>query len=86
MNASKDDHQQNNYTKSSSYLENEGNVNSNDDTDEDAEEIPSTRTRGGNKIYHEFKTYPDPKAATESLRKIGWVKGKRCEEKQLFRW
>ena len=50
MNASKDDQQQNNLTKSSSYLENEGNVNSNDDTDEDAEEMPSTRKIGAKKI------------------------------------
>ena len=41
---------------------------------EDAEEIPSTRRRDVNKIYNEFKTYPDLKAATESLRKLGWVK------------
>ena len=41
---------------------------------EDAEEIPSTRRRGANKIYNEFKTYPDLKAATESLRKLGCVK------------
>jgi hypothetical protein len=42
-------------TKSSSYLENL-NLNKNDanaDTDEDAEEIPSTRKRGANKIYEE---------------------------------
>ena len=37
-------------TQSSSYLENEGNVNSNDDTDEDVEEIPSTRKRCAKKI------------------------------------
>ena len=41
---------------------------------EDAEEIPSTRKRGANKIYNEFKTQPDLKAATESLRKLDWVK------------
>jgi len=58
-------------TQSSSYLENEGNVNSSDYTFEDAEEIPSTRKRGANKIYNEFKTYPNLKEAPESLRKLG---------------
>jgi len=29
--------------------------------------------------------YPDLKAATESLRKLGWIKGKKRKEKQLFR-
>jgi hypothetical protein len=37
-------------TKSSSYLGNL-NFNKNDSNDEDAEEIPSTRKRGANKIY-----------------------------------
>ena len=46
MNASKDDQQQNNLTKSSSYLENEG-------------KCKFKRKRGANKIYNEFKTYPD---------------------------
>ena len=72
-------------TQSSPYLENEGKENSNDDTDEDTEEIPSTRKRGAHKIYNEFKTYPNLKEAPESLRKLGWVKGKKCKEKQLFR-
>ena len=40
---------------------------------------------GLNKIYEEFKTYTDLKAATEDLRNLGWIKGKRRKEKQLFR-
>jgi len=44
LNASKDDQQQI-ITQSSAYLENEGNVNSNDDIDEDALDTPSTRKR-----------------------------------------
>ena len=63
--------------QSLSYPENQGNLNSNDDTDEDAEEMPSTRKRGANKIYNEFKTYPNLKEAPESLRELGWVKGKK---------
>ena len=51
------DPQQNNKTNSSSsYLDNL-NLNENDDTDVDAEEIPYNRKRGFNKIYEEFKTY-----------------------------
>ena len=56
--------------QSLSYPENQGNLNSNDDTDEDAEEILSTRKSGANKIYNEFKTYPNLRAAAESLRKL----------------
>ena len=37
------------------------------------------------KIYEEFKTYTDLKAATEDLRNLGQIKGKRRKEKQLFR-
>ena len=33
---------------------------------EDAEEMTSTRKRGAYKIYNEFKTYQDLKAATEN--------------------
>ena len=61
------------------------NLNANDDTDVDEEEIPCPRKRGLNKIYEEFKTYTDLKAATEDLRILGWIKGKRRKEKQLFR-
>ena len=49
LNASKDDQQQNNHTKfilSRKW----GKCNSNDYTDEDAEEIPSTRKRCAKKI------------------------------------
>ena len=47
------------------------NLNANNDTDEDAEKIPSPRKRGFNKVYEEFKTYPDLKIATEDLRNLG---------------
>ena len=51
-----------NNKKRSSYLEKGENVNSNDDTDEDVEDIHCTRKRNANKIYKEFKTYTDFKA------------------------
>ena len=47
------------------------NLNANDNYDEDAEEIFPPHKRGFNKIYEEFKTYPDPKIATEDLRNLG---------------
>ena len=68
----------------SSYLDNL-NLNENDDTNVDAEEIPCPRKRGFNKIYEEFKTYTHLKAATEDLRNLGWIIGKRRKAKQLFR-
>ena len=43
------------------------NLNANDDTDDDAEKIPSSHKRGFNKVNEEFKTYPDLKIATEDL-------------------
>ena len=43
------------------------NLNANGNTHEDAEEILSPRKRGFNKVYEEFKTYPDLKIATEDL-------------------
>ena len=46
------------------------NLNTNDDTDVDAEEIPSPLKRGFNKVYEELKTYPDLKIATEDLRNL----------------
>ena len=79
------DPQQNNKTNSSSsYLDNL-NLNENDDSDVDAEEISCPRKRSFNKIYEEFKTYKDLKAATEDLGNLGWIKDKRRKEKQLFR-
>ena len=61
------------------------NLNENDNTDVDAEEIPCNRKRGLNKIYEELTTYTDLKAATDDLRNFGLIKGKRRKEKQLFR-
>ena len=59
-------------TKGSSYLHNM-NLNANDDNHQDAKEIPSPHKRGFKKVYEEFKTYPDPKIATEDLRNLGWL-------------
>ena len=84
LNGSKhvEDPTENSNAKSSSFLDNL-NLNksdADDDTDEDAEEITSTRKRGANKIYEEKQTYPDLKTATDSLRKLGWIKGKNRKD------
>ena len=89
MNGSKhvEDPTENSHAKSSSFLDNLylNKSDADDDTDEDAEEITSTRKRGANKIYEEKQTYPDLKTATDSLRKLGWIKGKNRKDKQLLR-
>ena len=77
-----EDPTENSNAKSSSFLDNL-NLNksdADDNTDEDAEEITSTRKRGANKIYEEKQTYPDLKTATDSLRKLGWIKGKNRKD------
>ena len=64
------------------------NDDANDGTDEDVEEIPSTSKRGFNKVYKvykEFKTLPDLKAATEDLRNLGWIEVK-IFRKQLLKF
>ena len=55
-------------TKSSSYLNNM-NLNANDGTDVDAEEISSLS--GFKKVYEEFNTFPDLKIVTEVVRNLG---------------
>ena len=47
------------------------NLNSNDDTDVDTEEISTSHKRGFNKVYKEFKTYPYLEIATEDVRNLG---------------
>ncbi len=46
------------------------NFNANDHTDEDAE-ILSPCKKIFNKVYEDFKTFPDIKIVTEDLRNLG---------------
>ncbi len=61
------------------------NLNENDDTNIDAEEIPYPRKKGFNITYEEFNIYKDFKRATQYLCNLGWIKGKWRKEKKLFR-
>ena len=84
LNGSKhvEDPTENSHAKSSSFLDNLylNKSDTDDDTDEDAEEITSTRKRGANKIYEEKQAYYKDKQLFRCKR--GCSKALFCQNKK----